>query len=494
MANRSGDGGFSAADDLTGRARAGTLWLGFVNAATKGSQMVVTVVLATLFTEDELGVVALTLSLVNTAMVVQSLGVNNVIGRTERDENVMAGTVLTISLVPTFVLMLVGVLGSTQIARALDAPGAATLIATVAIGLPFWAVAWFQVALMNRHLDFRRRLLPDVGSAVVGGLVTVTLAVRGVGPMSVAIGFLVGAVLQASFGFLVGVRVRPRWDRAAAVEALQWIGNVGLGAIVYTVLINVNFPIVSRLLGPDALGLYSLAFRIGWLPYVLVSVVLAGVAFPLYARLIREGRSGELVHAVGRFTHVLLVVVGGMYVILGLLADHIVLLAPRWAPAAGVLMAICAYGLALSLLTLWYQAVIAVGRLRLYLWFEIGHLVLLVSALLAFARFGIIAAAIAQASAAWVVVFAAWIALRRIRVAPPIGAVARAVFGFAVPAVSCIALVLLARSFGIEPDPSSLVGSACELLILIVCYGGVAALTNRSLLRSLMRRGNADAQ
>jgi O-antigen/teichoic acid export membrane protein len=489
-----GRGRHAVTDELSDRARTGVLWLGFVNAATKGSQMVVTLALAAIFTESELGLVALAVSLVNTAMIVQSMGVNDVISRTERDEHVMSGTVLTMSLLPTTVLTLIGVLGSSQIARVFDAPAAAPLIATVAIGLPFWAIGWLQVALMNRRLDFRRRLLPDVGSAVAGALVTIVLAIRGVGPMSVAIGFLVLAVLQPLFGLLVGVRVRPRWDRAAAGEALHWIANVGLGAIVYTVLVNIDFPIVSRLLGPDALGLYSLAFRVGWLPYVLAGVVLVIVAFPLYARLIREGRRSELTSAVTRFTRVLLVTVGGMYVILILMSDHIVLLGERWAPAAPALMVLCAYGLGLSLLMLWYQAIIVTGRLRQYLWFEIGHLALLVVLLLNFTKYGITATAFAQAAAVWVVITAVWIAMRRARIAPPLRDIARAVCGFLVPAVSCVALVVVVRWTGMEPDPRSLLGSALELLLLVVCYSGIAALTNRFLLASLVRHSNAAAQ
>lgn len=312
--------------------------------------------------------------------------------------------------------------------------------------------------------------------------------------MSAAIGFLVLAVLQPLFGVLVGVRVRPRWDRAAAREAVQWIASVGLGAMVYTVMININFPIVSRLLGPEALGPYSLAFRVGLLPYLLAAVVLSGVAFPLYAKLIRQGRRGELTNAVARFTHVLLLGVGGMYVVLALLSSHLVLLGDRWAPAVPALMVLCLYGLGLSLLTLWYQGIIVSGRLRQYLWFEIGHLAVLVTSLLIFARYGITAGALAQTAAVWAVLAAMWVALRRASVAPSYRDIARAVRGFAVPAASCIALVVVSRWLGIEPAPGSLLGSVCEFVILVICYCAVAALTNQSLLASLVKRRNSVAE
>jgi O-antigen/teichoic acid export membrane protein len=477
-----------AIDELAGQARSGVLWLTLISALSRGSQMVVTLALAAIFTKSDLGVVALAMSLANTAMVVQVMGVSHVIARTDRDEHVMAGTVLTISLAPSAVLTLLGIFGSSRIAAALGAPAAAPLIATIAIGLPFMSIAWLQMALMHRALDFRRRLVPDAGSAVIGAVVTIGLAVFGVGPMSVATGFVVTAVLQPLFGFLVGVRVRPRWDRGSAREARRWIASVGLGAVVYTFLINVDFPIVSRILGPDSLGLYSLAFRIGWLPYLLLSVVLASVSFPLYSRLIRDNRESELPFAVARFTHVLLVVVGGMYVIIVLLSDRIVLLGERWAPAVPALMVLCAYGLGLSLLTVGYETIIAAGRLRRYLCFETGHLVLLVISLLAFTRCGITAAALAQAASVWTIVAGVWVTMVRAKVAPPARLLARAVLGLLVPSVVCVVIVAVARWADLEPDPRSLVGAALELLVLLVCYAAVGALANRSLLAAIAKR------
>ena len=481
-------------DGVSDRARTGVLWLGLVNTATKSIQLVVTLALAAIFTEGELGVVALAVSLATTAMVVQSMGVNHVVSRTEHDEHVMAGTVLTMSFLPTAVLTVAGLVGSSRIAAALGAPGAAPLIATFAIGLPFMAIAWLQMALMSRRLDFRLRLLPDVGSAAIGAVVTIILAVRGAGPISVPVGFVVSAVLQWLLAVLVGVRVRPRWDREAAREALHWIANVGLGAIVFAVVINIDFPIVSRILGTDSLGLYSLAFRVAWLPYLLLSVVLAHVAFPLYARLIRDGREGELADAVARITHVLLVVVGGMYVIIMLLAERLVLLGERWAPAALPLMVLCGYGAGLSLLTLWYESIIVTGRLRQYLCFMASHLLLLVVLLLVYARHGITAVAFVQTAIVWALVAAVWVALRRAKVAPPVRDLARAMLGFLVPAATCVGVVTLARWGGFEPDPRSRLGSALELLVLVACYAGVAGLTNRSLFAVLLKRRDVATQ
>jgi len=467
------------------RARRGVGWLTLVSVATKGSQLVVTVVLAALFTEADLGVVALTLALVNTAMVVQSMGVTAVISRTEHDAERMAGTVLTMTAAAATLLTVAGVAGAPALAGAVDAPAAAPLIRVVSIGLPFMAIAWVQLALMSRGLNFRQRLVPDIGSAIGGAAVTVGLALAGAGPMSVAVGFVVTAASQPVLGVAVGVRVRPRWDRRAAGEAFRWIATVGAGAIAATVVLNIDYPIVSRILGPDALGLYSLAFRLGFVPYALLGTVLASVAFALYANLMRDGDRAEAAAANTHFTRLLLLTVGGTYVVAVLLADRIVLLGDRWAAAAPALMVLCGYGLGRALLTLWYESVVATGRLRLYTLLECAHLILLAMLLVTFTRYGIVAAALAQAGAVWTMVATVWIAARRAHVAPAPRDLVRAVGGFAVPAVAC---VLLSRALHpVLSDPRSLPAAAGEAVALIVCYGVVAVVVNRAFVTSLLR-------
>jgi O-antigen/teichoic acid export membrane protein len=217
------------------------------------------------------------------------------------------------------------------------------------------------------------------------------------------------------------------------------------------------------------------------------------VSFPLYARMIRDGRQNEVASVVAHFSRVLLVVVGGMYIVLILLADHIVLLGDRWAPAVPALKVLCAYGLGLSLLTLWYETIIVSGRLRHYLCLEIGHLVLLVILLLVFTTHGITAVALAQVGAVWALTCVVWVTLVRARIAPPFRDMVRGVTGFAVPALGCVALAVLARWADIRAEPASLPGAVFELLVLAVCYVTIAALTNRSLLVPLLRRRKTES-
>ncbi len=469
--------------DIGSRAVRGTLWLGLVNLVSKGSQMVVTLVLAATLSEGGLGSVALAVAVVNIGQVIQAMGVYDVIGRTERDPDRLAGTVLTLSVATGVALAVVLVVAATPVAALLGAPDAAPLVRLAAISLPFTAAGGVQMAVMHRRLDFRRRLLPDAGSAVLGAGVTVVLAATGAGPVALVVGLLCTAVAQPVLGTVVGVPPRVGWDAGSAREALGWIAVVGPAALVAILLVNVDYLAIGHVLGPATVGVYSLAYRIAWVPYIMVAIVLAAVAFPLYARLMRDGDRGALPAATARFTRATLVVTTGLYLVTALLADRVVLLGERWAPAAPVLVLLCAYGLAISLLQSWYQVIKAAGHARRYLLLETTHLATLGVALVLVTRHGMVAVAAAQVVVVWLLVALTWWVLTRLALAFPLAELAGmtvAVLGAALP---CVAVAVLADLLFGRPD--TVVGVLAEALALVGAYVGGSLLTQRAAVREL---------
>ena len=215
------------------------------------------------------------------------------------------------------------------------------------------------------------------------------------------------------------------------------------------------------------------------MPYVLGAVVIGAVAFPVYSAMFRDRRDRDIPSAVAQFTRVVLVAVGGVYLIAALMADSIVLLGERWAPAASTLVILCGFGLGLSLLTTWYEIITSSGRLKQFLFFEIAHLILVVALLVTVTQYGINASALAQLVAVWFILPFVWWAMVRAKVAPSQRDLAGAVLGFGVPALACIAVDVLIRWSGVVSGPASFVGAALQLALLVVCYAAVALMANK---------------
>ncbi len=468
---------------LAGQATRGALWLGLVNLLSKGAQVLVTLALGLFLTAAELGTVTVVVTLLNVGLVLQSMGVYDVIARTEHEPRRFTGTVATLSVGAAAGLGAMLALFAPQVAASVGSPGATDLLRVCASSLPFTAYAAVQQGYLHRALDFRRRLVPDSGSALTGAAVTIACAAAGFGAWSLVAGLVTTAVLAPLLGLAVGVRIRPRWDRAHARDATRWMAVTGPGAVLGVVLLNLDYVVVNRALGETATGLYSFGYRIAFVPYIMGAVVLGGVAFPVYARLAAAGGPTAIVPALQRFLHVVVATTGGAYVVMALLADRIVVISPRWEGSAPVLRVLCLYGVLLSLVLTGHEALRAAGRPGLYLRAQLLHVCVLLAAAVWAVRHGIVAVAWAQVVAALVAVVVVAAMLWHLRLLSP-GAV-RLLVGPAAAALAVACLHLSADALGLLPPADSLPGGVVVGLLAVSAYAVVLALVDRPFVRDL---------
>jgi PST family polysaccharide transporter len=428
--------------------------------------------------------VTIAVALLNLGLVLQSVGVYDVIARTSEEPRRFAGTVATLSLAAGVVIAALAALLAPQIARLAGAPGAADLLRIAVLSLPFTAYAGVQMGFMHRGLDFRRRLVPDAGSALAGAAVTVTCAASGLGEWSLVAGLVTTAVLAPLLGALVGVWIPLRWSREHARTVARWASITGPGAVLGLVLLNLDYVVISRALGDAATGVYSFAYRIAFVPYIMGAVVLGGVAFPVYARLVREGGPEAMKPALARFVHVVTAATGGAYLTLALLADRIVVIDPRWAESVPVLRVLTLYGLLLSLVLTGHEALRASGRPGLYLRAQAAHVALLAVAAVALVDFGPIGVAWAQVAAALAAVALVAALLARSALLP--SGLARSLAGPAVAAAVVAAAHEAARAAGALPGSGSLAGALVMGVVVLGAYAGVLMAVDRPLKQDLL--------
>ncbi len=468
---------------LAGAATRGALWLGLVNLLSKGAQVLVTLALGLFLTAAELGTTTIVVTLLNLGLVLQSMGVYDVIARTEHEPRAFAGTVVTLSLTAGAVLAVVLAVLAPQVAELVGSPGAADLVRVAALSLPFTAYAGVQQGYMHRGLDFRRRLVPDSGSALAGAAVTVACAAAGFGEWSLVAGVVTTAVLGPVLGLVVGVRIPPRWVPDHARDTTRWMAVTGPGAVLGVVLLNLDYVVITRALGEAATGVYSFAYRIAFVPYIMGAVVLGGVAFPVYARLVAAGGPTALRPALERFLHVVAATTGGAYVVLAVLADRIVVVDPRWSASVPVLRVLCVYGLLLSLVLTGHEALRAAGRPDLYLRAQLLHVAVLLLAAVFAVRYGIEGVAWAQVGAVLLALVVVTAMLRRLQLLR--ASAARALLGPAVASAVLGLLHLVAAWLGWLPPVRSVPGGVVTGILAVAAYTAVLVAVDRPLVRDL---------
>ena len=107
---------------------------------------------------------------------------------------------------------------------------------------------------------------------------------QGHGVMALVVGQIVQASLTMVLAWVVHPPVLPGWNLEDARGLLSYGGPYAGANLLELVQLNIDYLIVSRVLGGEALGQYSLAFRLAFMPYLMVVVVMSGAAFPYLCR------------------------------------------------------------------------------------------------------------------------------------------------------------------------------------------------------------------
>ena len=325
----------------------------------KLTQTVVLLVLAKVLTPSEFGVLAIAALTYNVLLALNQLGIGDALTYLEDRVEEASRTALSMVLAAGLILMGITWAFSPLIAQFFHSPGAVFVLRGFALGLPFDAAAQMPIGRMTRSLSFARRTVTDSLPTLIGSAVTIGVVIGGHPLVGLVAGQVVGAVARLAVAMIVGPWCLPGWNTAMARRLLRYGGYLTAADILNLGLLNVDYITVGHVLGPVALGIYSLAYRICFMPYLSISAVANGALFPYYCRLpSREAkaRTAENVFCLINAASI------PWFAGLVLFADDIALLGGKWAPAAGAVRFLAVYGFFLSAILSNLQVLKAGGR------------------------------------------------------------------------------------------------------------------------------------
>lgn len=271
-------------------------------------------------------------------------------------------------------------------------------------------------ALAERQIDFRTRTRAEMADVLTRGVVSIALALAGLGAASIVLGYLAGtAALSATLWLLVEWRPRPRRPRQGLRELVRLgAGYSGVDAIS-AISANVDYVFIGRALGPASLGLYSIGFRVPDLLIMNLSLVAGRVLFPAFAAVTPERRADAFL-ATLRYTMMLAAPLAAG---IAALAQPIVsgLFGPKWEGSVEAMQVLTLYSLFRTVNIPAGTVYKASGRPQILLAIGLPRLVVLVVSIALVVDRGIVAVAACQAgAAALVAVFSTVLAARLLAV------------------------------------------------------------------------------
>jgi PST family polysaccharide transporter len=252
----------------------------------KLGSFVVSLVLARLLAPEDFGIFAIALAATQFAMHVNDMGViaATVQWRGRVEDMVPTGTTMALLFsAGWYLLFWFAAPAFATLAGSSDAtPVVRLLTASILID----GVVAVRVGLIQRRFQQDKLTIAILAGFGVNAAVAITLASRGAGAYSFAIGQLCQAFVTGIFIlWMARMPFRLGFDRAVAKRLIRFGAPLAAGLAAESALLYSDSIIVGHVLGPVLLGYYLLAFNVSsWIPGVL-STAVRYVSIPGFSRI-----------------------------------------------------------------------------------------------------------------------------------------------------------------------------------------------------------------
>ena len=341
----------------------GVAWTGGLKWATQIVSWGITLGLARILSPGDYGIFGLATLYVGFIQLVNEFGLGAAIIRRRDFTEPQIAAIGGVTLALGTVLWLLAILTAPLYVSFFHAPEARWPIAALSVVFVLTAIKTIPKSLLSRDLAFKQVASIDAVEALLGGLVTLGLALLGLRHWALVGGTLVGGVVAT----VVAVLLRPhrlRWP--ASLDEIRPAVNFGSHIMVsrlsWYAYSNADFAVVGRRLGAALLGAYSYGWTIASIPVDRISGMVGQVTPALFSAVQHD--LPEVRRYLIRVTEALALITLPLSVGMATVADQftVVVLGDRWWPAIGPLALLSVYASARAVTTIYPHVLQALGQ------------------------------------------------------------------------------------------------------------------------------------
>ena len=330
-------------------------------------QLTSTVVLGRLLSPEDYGIMAMVMAVTAFAGLFRDLGLSAAaIQRQELSPaqqtnlfwlNTAVGTLLTLSLL----------VAAPWVAAFYGKPEVRAVTMLVAGNFLIGSLGTQGGVLLLRRMQFGRKAVAEIAGSLVGLVVSIFLALRGLSYWSLAWGGVASAVVVTFLLFAVsGFRPGLPQPGQSMGEMMRFGANLTVFEFINYFHRNLDNLLIGRFCGPEPLGLYSRAYSLLMLPINTLRNPILSVGFPAMSRLQYDPENFRTYYL--RVVHLMALASMPLTAFLFVATRPVVHLAlgPKWDAICPIFAVLATVAFVQPMITLWAMVVQSRGQGRRY--------------------------------------------------------------------------------------------------------------------------------
>lgn len=264
----------------------GIKWVTFSRFIKQGLQFVTLVILAKLLAVSDFGLMSTAMIYIGFLQVIYDLGVSAALIQKKDISDNLFSSVFWLNILVGLLITIILFFSATLIAEFHGEKQLEEIIKVLSIVFVLSSIKSAQQAVIERNLNFNTISKIEIISSFLGALVGVLLAFLGYGVWSLV---FQNIVLTASSSLLIWFRGNKRPNFYFSFREIKSIFKFsinlsGFNLVNYFVR-NADYFLISKFIGVEALGLYTLAYKIMLYPLQNITYIISRVMYPVYSKL-----------------------------------------------------------------------------------------------------------------------------------------------------------------------------------------------------------------
>ena len=376
----------------------GILWSGGTSAVTTALNFVTVAVLAHLLSPGDFGLMGMVLAVIGFVTLVGDLGLGSAVIQTKDLTPSHCSTFFYLNvLLGTLLSVIVYVLGP-PLALFFGRSELTPLVRSISFILVFLTCGSTFRTLLQRDMKFKNLAVVDMIGTLAYGIVSIVLGFKSFGVYSLLGGFAARQFIELAVLWTL-VRYKPvPVFRPKEILHLVRFGTYVLGERLLNYgNRNLDNILIGKILGADALGYYSLAYQLMFVPTSKISQVIGKVTYPVFSKIQDDDermRRGYL----AMIRYVSLIAFPLMMTVFVVAPEFIPsIYGIAWKPSILILQIFCLVGIVESVGSTVGGVLYAKGRADIAFKYNIINLLVVCGAIIAGLSYGIVGVAIALA-------------------------------------------------------------------------------------------------
>ncbi len=329
-------------ESLKNKALRGTFWSAADAFLGQGVTFLVGIVLARLLSPTEYGLIGIALIFTIVLSGIVDSGFSTALIRKKDTIDIDYNTMFITNMVISVLLFVALYFASPFISIFFNRPELTPVTRAMGLILIFQALSITQVTILTKKIDFKTKTKASLLSAVVSGVIGISMAFMGYGVWA-----LVDQKLSNTLLYSICLWILNRWwpNGSFSRKSFHYMWGFGWKLMLSGILENtwnqLYQVVVGKCYSPATLGQYSRSKEYATIVSAHFTSIIQRVTYPVLAEV--QDEKERMVHAYRRIIKMTMFVIALLMISLGAVAEPFIycLIGPKWHEAATYLPLIC---------------------------------------------------------------------------------------------------------------------------------------------------------